>query len=241
MNIREQLAMLSRLGQKDLELKELRNKQKVILQEANQAKARAAGAKSKEEELDVERIQWELKRKQNDLEIQTEKTNLRKWEARANQIRGEREYSTLMSEIGAQKRAISDSESQGLEQLEALEKIEKSLKDLHAKREEAEKAYQAEWEKVSTELDSLKKATEEDEVLKKELMQSLPPPILKRYQMIASRRAGIAVAFLEAEVCQACKRTIPPEMCNRIAKGEVLEFCPSCHRILVTKELGESS
>ena len=104
MIVREQLVLLSQLGLKDLQLKELREKLKSIPQKANEVKSKAADASIRAESLKAQNIQTELRKKHLDLEIQTEKGNLRKWEARADKIKGEREYTTLMSEIGSQKR-----------------------------------------------------------------------------------------------------------------------------------------
>ncbi len=63
---------------------------------------------------------------------------------------------------------------------------------------------------------------------------TLPAPLAKRYVQIAERRAGQGIALLAKDVCGACKRILPPELCNRILKGEIIETCPSCHRLLVS-------
>ncbi len=234
MNIREQLSSLSQLGKADLKLKELKEKQKSIPAKANAAKDQSVDAKLREEKLKAEYQALELKRKQLELDTQIERTNLRKWEARASQIKGEREYTTLMSEIGSQKKVISKLEDQGLELLEQQETLKKTLDSMTAQKTSLEQTYESEWALVKDSLDALNaefaQATTEHEAS----LAALPQPLAKRYIQIAERRAGQGIAILNKDVCGACKRILPPELCNRIAKGEIIETCPSCHRLLVS-------
>src|SRR3989338_2452588 len=125
--IREQLAQLSELGKRDFGIRELKERRKTLPKKANEAKDAASDAEIKETILKTNLKDLELKRSQLDLEIQIEKSNLRKWEARADKIKAEREYTTLMSEIGSQKKAISDLETQILQVMQDQDKLKKDL------------------------------------------------------------------------------------------------------------------
>ena len=232
--IREQLTQLSELGSRDLQLKELRDKQKVLPHKANEAKSAASDAAIREATFKSNAKDLELKRNQLDLEIQTEKSNLRKWEARADKIKAEREYTTLMSEIGSQKKAISDLETQILQVMQEQDKAKKDLESAQKSMQAAQVLYQEEWSKVESDMNQLATELLESEQARKQLTAQMPVSLLKRYEQIASKRAGLGVAVLLKEICQACKRTVPPELFNRVAKGEVLESCPFCQRLLVT-------
>lgn len=176
-----------------------------------------------------------LKRKEEELNINTERGNLRKWEKRANEIQGERAYSGLLSEIGAKKKFISDSEDKVLQLMQEIENAEKLLaKNGQLAKESSEEAAQ-EWQDVKAELAHLDAELIE---LKKDLDKLLVqlPPIEKiRYERIKSKRQGLGIAFLEKEVCQSCRHTLPPELFLRVLRGQVIEQCPSCQRILVVK------
>jgi predicted nucleic acid-binding Zn-ribbon protein len=238
MTIREQLNQLLELGKKDLQLKELREKQKNLPAKANEAKNAAMDASVKEAALKAQLKDLELKRQQLDLETQTEKGNLRKWEARADKIKGEREYTTLISEIGSQKKAISDLETKSLQVMQDQDKVKKDLEVAQKTLAAANALYQEEWSKVEADMNALSAEQSECEKGRDAVTQSMPVPLFKRYEQIASKRAGLGVSLLVKEVCQACKRTVPPELFNRVAKGEVLESCPFCHRLLVVENLG---
>lgn len=238
MTIREQLKKLLELGKEDLQLKDLKEKQKILPAKANEAKNAAIDASVKESALKAQFKDLELKRHQLDLETQTERGNLRKWEARADKIKGEREYTTLISEIGSQKKAISDLETKSLQVMQDQDKVKKDLEAAQKTLEAANALYQEEWSKVETDMNALAAEQVELEQGRASVIASMPAPLVKRYEQIASKRAGLGVSLLVKEVCQACKRTVPPELFNRVAKGEVLESCPFCHRLLVVENLG---
>jgi len=56
--------------------------------------------------------------------------------------------------------------------------------------------------------------------------------LLQRYQMIFSRRAGLAVALAKSGTCQGCRMRLPPQLYNEIQKHLQIHFCPNCQRIL---------
>ncbi|MEI6807071.1 MAG: C4-type zinc ribbon domain-containing protein, partial [Myxococcaceae bacterium] len=238
MTIRLQLSQLLELGKKDQQLKELREKQKTLPQKANHAKNAALDASLKESTLKAHSKNLELKKSQLDLETQTEKGNLRKWEARADKIKGEREYTTLMSEIGGQKKAISDLETKSLQVMQEQDKVRKELESAQKSLTVANALYEEEWSKVESDMNALAAELGDLEQARVLLTGTMQPSLVKRYEQIASKRAGLGVSILNKEVCQACKRTVPYELFNRVAKGEVLESCPFCNRLLVTENLG---
>lgn len=233
MAIREQLDQLSELGKKDQQLKELRDKQRTLPQKANEAKSAAQDLLIKEATLKSAAKELEFKSHQLDSETQTEKSNLRKWEARADKIKGEREYTTLLSEIGSQKKVISDLETQSLQIMQEQDKTRKDLESTQKLLQTANNLYLEEWSKVENDLNALAAELQELVQGREALTKLMPPTLLKRYEQIASKRAGLGVAVLIKETCQACKRTVPPELFNRVAKGEILESCPFCQRLLV--------
>jgi predicted nucleic acid-binding Zn-ribbon protein len=65
------------------------------------------------------------------------------------------------------------------------------------------------------------------------LLGRIPNVLRLRYERIYDKRALQGVAFLRDGICQACMRTVPPELFNRVCKGELVEQCPACQRLLV--------
>ena len=172
-------------------------------------------------------------RKVLDEKLQLEKANLRKWEARAEKIKGEREYTALMSEISAQKRTILGLETEISEVTTELKSGDEQLLKAAGARDEkigiAGQAYESVKELLGEEGDKL----EQNIKAKDALLSKLPPVIKARYQRIYEKRAHQGIAILSNAICQACMRMVPPELFIRVLKGEIIEECPSCNRILV--------
>ena len=167
-----------------------------------------------------------------DEKLQTEKANLRKWESRAEKIKGEREYTALMSEIGSQKRTITGIDLELAEVTNELKsKDEKLVKASGAHEEKITSATRA-LASVKELLDEEEKELAINENARFILLEKLPKPLKLNYERIYAKRANQGVAFLREGVCQVCMRKIP-QLFNRVCKGEIIEQCPSCQRLLV--------
>jgi len=60
--------------------------------------------------------------------------------------------------------------------------------------------------------------------------------VLKRYASIRMRR-GLAVVSVRSGTCQGCNMNIPPQLYIVIQRGQTIETCPSCHRIIYWEDL----
>jgi predicted nucleic acid-binding Zn-ribbon protein len=55
--------------------------------------------------------------------------------------------------------------------------------------------------------------------------------VLAKYDAIRRRR-GFAVVPAQRGVCMGCNMALPPQLFNTLQRGESIEYCPSCHRIV---------
>lgn len=239
MNILQQLVQLSEVGNLDSKIRELREKEKTLPAKAHVAKKKAGELELRLKKLESTHSNLLLRRRQCDLDLQNERNNLRKWESRADQIRGDREYAALMSEIGTLKRSISTIESKIIDDMQALEDTEKEIAQVKTRFSAASAEANEEWSAVSAELEGVTQSIDGFLSARQKLLSSLPGPISRRYEAVAAKRAGVGVAVVKKEVCQGCMRAIPPELFNRVAKAEVIEQCPYCNRYLVTESMSQ--
>jgi predicted nucleic acid-binding Zn-ribbon protein len=77
---------------------------------------------------------------------------------------------------------------------------------------------------------------------------NIDPVLLQRYEMIFSRRGGIAVVEARGGTCQGCRMRLQPQLYNEIqrqfqsaietrtARVPTVHFCPNCQRILYYDE-----
>ena len=68
------------------------------------------------------------------------------------------------------------------------------------------------------------------------LAATVKPEVLKRYGTIRMRR-GLAVVSVRGGTCQGCNMNIPPQLYNTLQRGQTIETCPSCHRIIYWEDL----
>jgi predicted nucleic acid-binding Zn-ribbon protein len=68
------------------------------------------------------------------------------------------------------------------------------------------------------------------------LAADVRPDVLKRYSNIRMRR-GLAVVSVRNGTCQGCNMNIPPQLYNVLQRGQTVETCPSCHRIIYWEEI----
>jgi predicted nucleic acid-binding Zn-ribbon protein len=64
------------------------------------------------------------------------------------------------------------------------------------------------------------------------------PYVIKRYSTIRMRR-GLAVVSVKNGTCQGCNMNIPPQLYNTLQRGNSLELCPNCNRIIYWARLLE--
>lgn len=238
MEAKAQLVLLYEIGRHDQKL--LMNKEQQVRLGKDSVIANETAEKLKQTAADLSNKKNDLllRKKEVDEKLAEEKSKVRKWETRAEKIRGEREYSALISEISSLRRGITGLEGEVSEIAQELKKVTDSL-------DTSQKEYEQYTNRGTEALDSVKeqivKEQEDASVIEKAknaLLERLPPATVMRYKRIREKRGDIGIAFLEKEVCLQCRRKVPPELFLKVYKGEVIEQCPSCQRIVVTENFG---
>lgn len=172
---------------------------------------------------------------------------LRKYQAQVSQVRNQREYAALLTEIDGAKTAIRRSEE---ETLAALEAAEKATADLTARRgdfagiEDRYRAGLAEWEQRKPEV--ARRAADLDAAAA-ELRGGLPKSILAQYERIAERYRGAALSALRrAEMpgtggvwfCSTCNFQVRPQVAVEIRVRGTIVQCEGCRRFLYEADAG---
>jgi predicted nucleic acid-binding Zn-ribbon protein len=232
MEIPEQLTLLAELSAVEAKRKAALAVVESLPAEAEKAKEEAVAKREVHTEHDRRRHEIEMARRSLESDLNAEKDKLRKWETRADTIRGEREHAALLSEIGAQRRSISRHENDVLERMQELEDVNAALAEAGEAADAAELAAEEEWEKVAADVKAAQAEADGFTKQRDALSEKLPPPVMKRYHRIAERY-GNAIAIIRGEACTTCHTSMPPQLVVQIYKGELLETCPSCQRILV--------
>lgn len=165
-----------------------------------------------------------------------ERDNINRVEARLPEIQTQKEYVAVLKEIDVAKKSNKDLE----EQLQAKQQ-EISVLDADRKEKEAELASIKENSEVrGAELTDLLKDSEGVLQQRSEGRESvaaeLPGALLRKYQMLFNRRAGLALALARNGACLGCNMQLPPQQFNKLLKITELQTCPHCNRILYVEQ-----
>lgn len=241
LTLAEQLVLLAELANVDQKARVVADKLETVPGAAKKADEAVAALKKQLDDAEAKKEAADKAKRAVENEIADERAKIRKWESRANELRGEREHAALVSEISATKRAMHRLEDTQLEHMEAWEAAQKLSVDLKAKHDKAAAAAAEEWNKVGADVKALKAEHAAFATARQALLQKLPAPLTKRYETIAAKRGGVGVAIIKGEMCGACKRMMPPQLCIQVRKGLVLEACASCHRLLVHEDMTKAA
>ena len=213
--MRNTIKVLEQIQRIDLEIKAIEDEQKKYCNEIDAAEVGSREFAEAVEEVSTEIDEVLSQIKALDDRIAENAGKIKKDEGRLNDIKNSKELNALNREISAANKANKQNEQ------------DKAA--LSAKAAEIEEK-KAGWGKAIEERKGRRDAIKGD----------IRPDILKKYEMIRSRRGGLALAVVKEETCQGCYIHIPPQVFIQLQKGVAeLIYCPHCHRILYAEDQGE--
>jgi uncharacterized protein len=234
--LRDQLRRLEELQRHDAKIQELENALKGIpakLAATQNDLARVEGLLGTERQAlaDTERYYAEQKGLVTD-----DEQNVAGAKHKLSQAKNSKEYMAAQREIEQRRESLTTREGEITKLVEAVEAKKKllgdrasdvqALKDSISKDSDAAKARMAEIEGKIADLRSERER----------LAAAVKPDVLKRYSSIRMRR-GLAVVSVSSGTCQGCNMNIPPQLYNVLQRGQTIETCPSCHRIIYWDEI----
>ena len=175
-----------------------------------------------------------LTARQRDLEarLATAETKMRDRRMRITRIRNDKELGLAKRELDLLKEETSALETElvgVMEQTEAagtkVEGLEGELARLVAERD-------TEAAELRDKIARLGGEIERERASRSELVGTVDGDLRRKYEMIFSRRGGVAVVEVRGGTCQGCRMRLPPQLFNEIQRNEKVILCPSCQRML---------
>ncbi|MBQ1964063.1 MAG: hypothetical protein II358_01410 [Tidjanibacter sp.] len=173
-------------------------------------------------------------------EIESCKAQIAKYEEQQRNVRNNREFDTISSEIEYQQLEIQLNEKHIKEYNAALK-----VKKQQAEEAEAMKSDRAvDLAAKRAELDSIDAETAQDiEQLRGQADKArevVDERLLQAYSRIRSNvRNGMAVVPIKRDACGGCFNRIPPQRQSEIRQGKKIIICEYCGRILVSDHFDE--
>ena len=230
--MKEQLALLRELQRIDLDLDRLNDEKGEMQSRLDEHKAVLTKLV---EELEAQKAELDeirtLQRSKN-RDIEETRATLSERKTRLLNVSSTKEYNAVEKEIEVLQKSAENLEEELLQLSEAIEKNEESIESKTAMTSELQSSIDSEeagaaddLQRLDDQIDGLNKRTDEarSEVSKR---------VLYKYDFIRSRRPGLAIVSARDGHCEGCFMSLPPQLFIQVQRGDTLETCPSCQRIM---------
>lgn len=182
------------------------------------------------QKAELDRLLKDRRHKEKELEEEVERA--KKTEARAFEIKTNKEYQAVLKEIEGAKKLNRQREEEILGILERFEELQKVARQGEKELEAKRKDYQRQLSELQQRAAQFEQKMAAEVKERDERQKGIPPDLLSKYRMLLERRQGIAVAPVSNGVCKACNMNLRPQLYIELQKQQTLILCPNCSRIL---------
>lgn len=167
---------------------------------------------------------------EKDLEVHEAHTE--KMKSRLSELKSNKEYQAHLFEIEVANKKKGEFEEKILLCMEKIEQLQQTAKEAQAKVSAVEKDFAQE----KLVLDELEKKLAAELVDLESQQQAhsahVEQGLLVRYNSIKAARKDQALAEIKAGTCSGCRLQLPPQLISEVKRGEDLQTCPYCRRML---------
>ena len=184
---------------------------------------------------ETERAELGKKQRSIELEIKGHQEQIKKYSTQLTDIKTNKEYKALNSEIAYLRDKISTLESAELELMEEdnLYKV-RVVEDKKALA--AAEALQREKEgDLRAQIGELEGEIEKHRAARNDLARTLPVNLIKQYGGMIKNKGNQAVAYNRDGSCGGCGFNIRPQIRIELQLRKKIHFCESCGRILMDR------
>jgi hypothetical protein len=180
----------------------------------------------------VKLVQNQKKRRDFESQAQDLKEKISKYKRQLNEVKTNKEYSSLLKEIEESQTKIDYLEEEIISEMLAADDIEKEIQQADQKLQHVQKELTQQKETIF--LDKKKAEERKAELLKKkeELLPQIPGDQIRLYDSIFAKRDGIALSPVRDEFCTMCHMRVRPQMLNELIEENKIILCENCGRIL---------
>lgn len=230
--MKEQLALLQELQHIDLELDELNGQKGAIADRLTQNKEVLSKL---EEDLEGQKTSLEEIRtmqRSKELDLKELNENLKERKKRQLNVGSTKEYNAVEKEIESLQKSTEQTEEELLHLGEVIEETEASINLKSGKVKELRKGIEAQELEVQSELNSFDRKIKKLKNRANQAREAVSARLMYKYDFIRGRRPGLAVVSAQKGHCEGCFMSLPPQQFIQVQRGETMESCPSCQRIL---------
>ena len=230
--MQKQLQLLRDLQELDAEKKVIEQEQQAGLKEQRTLKDELDRIQKMVDSLADEISVLEAEKSELVKTLALEEENVERSEGRLPQIKTQKEYVAVLKEVDTAKKLAKELQANIDAKNEILASLlaEKEEKDGELATCSAET--DARCAEIETSLATVNGKLAEMDRNRQLLLDELPKSMRKRYGLLVTRRAGLAVVEARGGACLGCHMHLPPQMYNSLFVLKEVQSCPHCNRLL---------
>jgi predicted nucleic acid-binding Zn-ribbon protein len=171
-------------------------------------------------------------RREIDKEVAVHQSRLSKYREQAMAVKTNVEYHAIQKEIGHAQSEIKTHEDRMLERMLEADDLTVAVKKAEADLAAEQKAVDADRKAMAAEHVELQASLEKNASERAAIVEALDRQTLGIFELVSSRRNGVALAEARDGICTICHVRLRPQVFNNVRRNEEIIQCDSCNRIL---------
>lgn len=165
-------------------------------------------------------------------EMADKMTHVRERQSKMMQVQTGREQTALLKEIEDAKKSAKENEESIVAIMLSIDQMTTQMTEEKNLLKGEKELVAEETEKVRATIEAIHKGKREKDSQRGDQATKIKASTLKKYDTLRLRRNGVAVVNVVDGVCQGCYMAIPPQLFNRLLRGDELFDCPTCQRMI---------
>lgn len=189
----------------------------------------AIDLKAKKERLVAARLET----RELELSVAEQKEHVGKYQEQMLTIKTNKEYDALVVQIDASKTQIAGDEERLLALMAEIEELKSNVAELEEKTTTIRTLNNEKLKELQIQMDSVQGKVDEKEAQREHLKAKVPKNVMAIYERVRKGRGGDVVVRLRRGACGECYKSQPPQKVQLVKRGDSLQTCASCGRILI--------
>jgi len=182
---------------------------------------------------DAERETNQKNQDKSRLLIQANNDKIAKYAHQQNDVKTNKEYKALNSEIDHLKKKNEEIEDTLLELMENESELKKSKRALNKKKKEADNELKSNEDKIKQKIKEVDEDIQNLRNKRNSIAKELPLQTLKRYVALIKNKNRKAIVHEVNKSCGGCGFSLRPQLLIELVKGK-MHSCESCGRMIVS-------
>ncbi len=180
-----------------------------------------------------EQKKLQVERKDKELELLSNEEETKKLQKRLDEVKTNKEYSSILTEIENFKKKKSSIEDMLLLLMEKDEQLGKQLENATSESERIKAEIESKMAEETQKTEALKQQLKEKEERRASMATEISKDIFALYEKIRkSKKDGVAICELAGESCTGCSVFVPTYMAEKVKAKKTPVQCENCSRIL---------